>query len=638
MQSSFAQAPERTAAASSPEAPDSPPTAPDHAFANALSGAQNKQRPMLSGSAGSPPKAEAPSSPGTSPAPSSDAPESSSAAGTTPNKDGGAPTRSRAGTSFSDTAAQTGPSSHTSFSPSSSGPQNATRAAVPASEHARPAPKDASKASVSASRIGRQRPASSAAAKTARPAPPHDSAPKSAASAPKRPLPSSPAPAAPRRSMTAAHLPTQQNEAPPSSQRGSGAGGTALPQQTVPRQSFARQSLVRTMPLRASLPTASSSLTAEQSAAWKSLPLAAIVQKGGPISEGGSPALPRGPAVRIVSVTQWGQPLDAPPSLLARRAAGTPAAPAASPDEPAKRATPSAEASARERAFRGARPRLLKTHGRPTASSPASSASSLSAPSDSASAPQAGGGDTGSRSRQNAQGTASSASSTDENDSGRTGKRQAAGSRSESRVEFLRASARREGTARPSRAPSPASLGTGGGAEAGGKGWTAALSSLGSSGASSKGAQAGSASAPPRTLPSAWLQSATQGPLQTAELASGWKAMELTLGSDNGTLTVKARPDADGVAVSVRVSEARLRSQLAANARRLQETMQGQYGSDVDLSFGGGSAGGSGGETPDESSSRRRSRPSSTPDSPSDSPIPDPSPRPDAPGRREWIG
>jgi hypothetical protein len=114
--------------------------------------------------------------------------------------------------------------------------------------------------------------------------------------------------------------------------------------------------------------------------------------------------------------------------------------------------------------------------------------------------------------------------------------------------------------------------------------------------------------------------------------------MELTLGSDNGTLTVKARPDADGVAVSVRVSEARLRSHLAASARRLQETMQGQYGSDVDLSFGGGSAGGSGGETPDESSSRRRSRPSSSPDSPSDSPTPNPSPRPDAPGQREWIG
>jgi hypothetical protein len=114
--------------------------------------------------------------------------------------------------------------------------------------------------------------------------------------------------------------------------------------------------------------------------------------------------------------------------------------------------------------------------------------------------------------------------------------------------------------------------------------------------------------------------------------------MELTLGSDNGTLTVKARPDADGVAVSVRVSEARLRSQLAANARRLQETMQGQYGSDVNLSFGGGSTGGSGGETPDESSSRRRSRPSPSPDPPSDAPTPDSSPRPDAPGQREWIG
>jgi hypothetical protein len=58
-------------------------------------------------------------------------------------------------------------------------------------------------------------------------------------------------------------------------------------------------------------------------------------------------------------------------------------------------------------------------------------------------------------------------------------------------------------------------------------------------------------------------------------------------------MTVKARQGPEHMAVSVGFSEARVQAQVVANARQLQDAMQAQYGTDVDLSFGGDDADGS---------------------------------------------
>jgi hypothetical protein len=114
------------------------------------------------------------------------------------------------------------------------------------------------------------------------------------------------------------------------------------------------------------------------------------------------------------------------------------------------------------------------------------------------------------------------------------------------------------------------------------------------SGAAAKSSgRPGGGAGPPRTMPSAWINAAKQGPLRTAELAGGWKAMEMSLGEDKGTMTVKARQGPEHMAVSVGFSEARVQAQVVANARQLQDAMQAQYGTDVDLSFGGEDADGS---------------------------------------------
>lgn len=221
----------------------------------------------------------------------------------------------------------------------------------------------------------------------------------------------------------------------------------------------------------------------------------------------------------------------------------------------------------------------------------------------------------------------------------RQGRGQTNGKNDAARPLSLSTSARERGST--ARTASPEDLFPGGkaGSDASGKRWTSALSDMNSSTPSGKGGRTGSASGPPRTLPTAWLKTAAQGPLRTAELASGWKAMELSLGQENGSVTVKARSDQDGMAVSVNLSDPRLRSQIAANARQLQETMQGQYGSDVDLSFGGGDAGTSGDQTPDESATRSGAQASTSSDraaekDASDDPVHRRGPH----GGREWIG
>lgn len=126
--------------------------------------------------------------------------------------------------------------------------------------------------------------------------------------------------------------------------------------------------------------------------------------------------------------------------------------------------------------------------------------------------------------------------------------------------------------------------------------------------------------------------------MKATELASGWKAMELTLGDGDGKVTVQSRSDPDRMNVSVRFSEGRLRAQVAANARQLQDTMQAQYGSNVDLSFAGGDPDESGGQTSDGSLPERRSSPASTAESSDGDPDSGITHRRRPNGENEWIG
>ena len=137
-------------------------------------------------------------------------------------------------------------------------------------------------------------------------------------------------------------------------------------------------------------------------------------------------------------------------------------------------------------------------------------------------------------------------------------------------------------------------------------------------------------------MPSAWLNAAKQGPLRTAELAGGWKALEMSLGEDKGTMTVKARQGQEQTAVSVGFSDARVQAQVTANARQLQEALQSQYGTDVDLSFGGGGPNDSDREAPEGTKADRALARTAGDDTADEEATGTSSLR--SRGRREWVG
>jgi hypothetical protein len=137
-------------------------------------------------------------------------------------------------------------------------------------------------------------------------------------------------------------------------------------------------------------------------------------------------------------------------------------------------------------------------------------------------------------------------------------------------------------------------------------------------------------------MPSAWLNAAKHGPLRTAELAGGWKSLEMSLGEDKGTMTVKARQGREQTAVSVGFSETRVQAQVAANARQLQEAMQAQYGTDVDLSFSGDDASESDQHASDGAGADRPSALAPEDESPDEDRSGTSTLR--SRGRREWVG
>ena len=167
--------------------------------------------------------------------------------------------------------------------------------------------------------------------------------------------------------------------------------------------------------------------------------------------------------------------------------------------------------------------------------------------------------------------------------------------------------------------------------------WSSALAKAQQSAASTKDARGAGSTAPTqRSFPMAWIKAATQGPLRVSALSGGWKAVEMNLDEGDGTVTIKARRDQDKVAVSVGFSEPRMQAQATANARQIQEALQAQYETDVDLSFSDGDAGDSG-DPRSETSGRE---PGAARSAPSETATTDESSQHTSRtgARREWVG
>ncbi len=71
--------------------------------------------------------------------------------------------------------------------------------------------------------------------------------------------------------------------------------------------------------------------------------------------------------------------------------------------------------------------------------------------------------------------------------------------------------------------------------------------------------------------------------LSSAE--GGWQQMQIELGEGGGSVTVRARREAERVIVSVGFSDPSVRAQAMASADRLHESLQAEFGGNVDFSF-----------------------------------------------------
>lgn len=91
-------------------------------------------------------------------------------------------------------------------------------------------------------------------------------------------------------------------------------------------------------------------------------------------------------------------------------------------------------------------------------------------------------------------------------------------------------------------------------------------------------------------MPAAWLQAALDRMAKRTD-RKGWAVLEMKLNEGDGTVTVKAQRTKDRVAVSVAFSDSSLRALASAHAERIQEALQMEFGSAVDLSLSGEGAG-----------------------------------------------
>lgn len=94
-----------------------------------------------------------------------------------------------------------------------------------------------------------------------------------------------------------------------------------------------------------------------------------------------------------------------------------------------------------------------------------------------------------------------------------------------------------------------------------------------------------------RAVSAAWLRAAMNRARQSFSTDDGWKVLEMNLDEGEGTVTIKARQEADHMAVSVGFSDPDMRALAQANADRLQEALQSEYETSVDLSLFSGDTG-----------------------------------------------
>lgn len=145
------------------------------------------------------------------------------------------------------------------------------------------------------------------------------------------------------------------------------------------------------------------------------------------------------------------------------------------------------------------------------------------------------------------------------------------------------------------------------------------------------------AAAPRDPLSPAWLRQVFAQSARAFSGEDGWKVLEMQLEDGQGTMTVRARREEDHMAVSVGFSDPSLRAMAMANTDRLQQALQTQYATHVDLSLFGGEPGSSDRHQPahrnDGSASGNRTG------TPTDTTEPARPSRPIPAGtRNEWIG
>ena len=87
------------------------------------------------------------------------------------------------------------------------------------------------------------------------------------------------------------------------------------------------------------------------------------------------------------------------------------------------------------------------------------------------------------------------------------------------------------------------------------------------------------------TRSAAWARAMAQQQAATTTTDNGWKSLEMRLKNGDGLLTVETQRSKDRLSVNVGFTDSRLRSLAAASASQIQDALQSQFDTDVDLSL-----------------------------------------------------
>lgn len=87
----------------------------------------------------------------------------------------------------------------------------------------------------------------------------------------------------------------------------------------------------------------------------------------------------------------------------------------------------------------------------------------------------------------------------------------------------------------------------------------------------------------------AWLRSILAHHGQEMGNVGGWQVLNVKLDDEQGHVTVKARREEEKVSISVGFTDPVTRAMVQANAQRIEQTLEAQYQTSVDLSFFTGS-------------------------------------------------